>query len=407
MENVKNVLDAANVSVPSDNDEATSLARALVTLNAQTDTLQKEETVTQTATNTATTVQHVRVYSKVADFMSYCLQSDDEALAAPIPTVPYCLIRKQQQRYYYRLYKVLQAERVRNPSVINGYTMFMKQWKPDDGKKELLAATDALGSTKLENEKELRKLRKKLGDRNSKVVQQELACTITKRTLQQHQKLPAEKFTPLSTAAAVEGMPKYEPKKKRKSKKRKINNLVLLWNGNKGHDQFAPKGETAEQREQRLEDEYRHKRMKAEELKLYKTLDPARAKSGIGMSTHAGGAEVNPEFPYVAKPRGGFAMQLTQAAKPQAETATAWSWDLIRKRRLQRLHNAGRHGTWNSVKMWQGEDSAENQKPAVRVHVQPSELEKRLESSAKIFMREQAIYDRINEYENTQHCRLV
>eukprot|EP01048_Picozoa_sp_COSAG05_P038533 COSAG05_NODE_18620_length_305_cov_1.213592_1_plen_41_part_10 len=35
MANVKNVLGAANVPVPSDQEEAISLARALVKLNAQ------------------------------------------------------------------------------------------------------------------------------------------------------------------------------------------------------------------------------------------------------------------------------------------------------------------------------------------------------------------------------------
>ena len=403
-QNVKNVLEAAHVPVPSDEAEAASLACALVKLSAQTETLQCKETATTAATNMTTTVQHVRVYSKVADFMSYCLQSDDEALAAPIPTVPYCFIRKQQQRYYYRLYKVLQAQRVDNPSVVNGYTTFISQWVPDDGAKEQLAATDALCGTKRKNEKRLCKLRGRLGDNHAKVVQKEIACSITERTLQQHQKLSAEQFTPLSTKAAAEGMPKpEEPKKPKKKQKKQINELVMLWNGNKGKEQFAPKGETAEQREQRLKDEYRHKHMEAEERRLRDSLNPALAKSSIGISPNAGDVDVDPAYPYVAKPRGGFGVQLFKAPKPQPETATEWSWELIRKRRLQREIRAGRRGAYNGIKAWSGEYSAENQKPAVRVHVQPAKIADRLEKNAKLFEKEQAAYDR----DKMHYCELV
>ena len=41
------------------------------------------------------------------------------------------------------------------------------------------------------------------------------------------------------------------------------------------------------------------------------------------------------------------------------------------------------------------------------VFVRPRDIEGRLEANAKHFKKEQAIHNRINEYEETQHCRLV
>ena len=54
--------------------------------------------------------------------------------------------------------------------------------------------------------------------------------------------------------------------------------MVKIWNGYiPMADQMAPKRETAEQRKQREEKSYRHKRMKPEETRLMDSYDPKKA----------------------------------------------------------------------------------------------------------------------------------
>eukprot|EP01048_Picozoa_sp_COSAG05_P009324 COSAG05_NODE_759_length_7489_cov_110.169959_3_plen_135_part_00 len=71
----------------------------------------------------------VSYIKRIADFLTYCLQSNDPALAPPAPTLPGHKYRVEQQRYYFGMYKRLREEYMQNTSMTNAYTSFMEQWQ--------------------------------------------------------------------------------------------------------------------------------------------------------------------------------------------------------------------------------------------------------------------------------------
>ena len=96
------------------------------------------------------------IKSKRLDFITYCLQSDDPALAPPAPTPTGHRIRFKQQRYYFNLYTQLREEYMRNSSVTSAYTQFIQQWKKeDDGEDQKRQATAAITTNKNKIKEEL------------------------------------------------------------------------------------------------------------------------------------------------------------------------------------------------------------------------------------------------------------
>ena len=393
--NVRKLLETATVPVPADTAEAHSLAQSIVSEIAERDVLKSDENKIQKEILKKELAAETVSYTKRMDFLTYCLQSNDPALAPPASTLGY-KNRAEQQRYYFELYKQLQEEYVQNPSVTNAYTSFMQQWrKEDDGERGMRQAVQAAQNHKYKVKDELRTMRRQ----SRRVPDQQLPSKeyeyhVAKRTLQEVTKLSAEPTVPLTTKMALEGM----PNKTEEETKQKPNDMVKIWNGFiPMAEQLAPKGETAEQRKQREDETYMHKRMHYEEQKLNNSYNPKMAQSweqGIDL-----------ERPYTVAKAQVFAKSPIKPPKPKPEKAVSWSFELIKKRRLQRERNGVR---WikDRIMMEQGHFIGNHLMPAKRefeaVKIEPKRIEKTKARYSAQFRKEQAVHDKITEYEQKQ-----
>jgi len=394
---VRKLLETATVPVPADTAEAHSLAQSIVSEIAERDVLKSDENKIQKEILKKELAAETVSYTKRMDFLTYCLQSNDPALAPPASTLGY-KNRAEQQRYYFELYKQLQEEYVQNPSVTNAYTSFMQQWrKGDDGKRGMHEAAVAAHKHKYKVKDELRTMRRQ----SRRVPDQQLPSKeyeyhVAKRTLQEVTKLSAEPTVPLTTKMALEGIPN-KTEEEEEEEEQKPNNMVKIWNGNIPRAQMPRKGETAEQCKQREDETYMHKRMKYEEQKLNNSYNPK-----VRQSWEQG---IDLERPYTVAKAQVFAKSPIKPPKPKPEKAVSWSFELIKKRRLQRERNGVR---WikDRIMMEQGHFIGNHLTPCKRefeaVKIEPKHIEKTKAKYSAQFRKEQAVHDKITEYEQKQ-----
>ena len=170
-----------------------------------------------------------------------------------------------------------------------------------------------------------------------------------------------------------------------------IDETVRLWNGFiPSEEQFAPAGETEEEREQREQETYLHARFYKEEQRYNDSYNP-KLKTQNFVYPSAADCKVDPARPTIMLNTGVDI--ISPPAPPKAKPAIM-SFDTIKKRRRKRLADK----TWIKDSILTQRDHV--CKLVEFVEINPKKKDKLLDKYKSSFEKDQKKYDKLFEYES-------
>ncbi len=420
-ENAIRVLENAKCHVPETAEDRMEAAQGLVALVMQTkgdkdrkDAVKLEKEADQVAEATV-------VYSKMYEFIDFCVQSQDPSLQPP-PTTHKTLpaINAHKQQFYIKLYQRLRAESKKDAG--NAYARFQRiratpkrqvkhqqraLWKRVTKHKAKLKVQ--MKSIK-KQQKSQRKLLKAShpveqvyrtnvheGRSTDKLVLAKKDYKKTKTNLAEIEtKLPKlEPPTIITKESAVAGVPPKEENVIRVSRYHMVDETVRLWNGFLSRNEtFGPAGETAEQREEREAAMYLHARHEKLERRYNNSYNPKYQTQNF-VYPSAGDSKVDPARPIAMKQKAMRAFPFINTPKPAKAKPAPMSFDTIKRLRLKRRADM----TWIKDSILTDDQLVKENAKLEFLEISPEHKDELHAKHKTSFEKDQAKYDKLFEYE--------